>query len=187
MSCLCLVYVFSMSFLSLVYFLSMSCLYIIYVLSMCYLCIYYVRSTYCLCVVHELSVLSMSSLCLVYVLSMSCLCPSFGLRGGGHAISYDHTYIMFCEATSKNLPNLVIYEIWRKSLTVSDRRKGGRTNGQTKWVIEEQCCQKRVSDRKPLWSGCRRRVGRPEECRSDYLPPPPPATFQNFQKTISHF
>ena len=34
---------------------------------------------------------------------------------------------MFCVATSKNLTNLIIYEI-EKKLTVSDRRTNRRTN-----------------------------------------------------------
>ena len=137
MSCLCLVYVLFISCLCLIYFLST------YTLPMSWLCLVYVLSIFCLCFVY---VMSMSCLCqflpppisydYIYVLcNLFQECeppPPFGLQGGGrgerllprippppHVISYGHTYIKFCVATSKNSPNLVIYEIWRKTLTVS--------------------------------------------------------------------
>ena len=61
--------------------------------------------------------------CGEHVVNMSCHEARGGEgRGGLHII---WPYIMFCVATSKNLSNLVIYEIWRKN--VSDRRTDGRT------------------------------------------------------------
>ena len=118
-SCLFLVYVLSISCQHLLYVFSMSCLClvhlllcVVYVLSMCSLCLIYVLSMACLCFVY---VLSMSCLCLVYFLSMPCL------------------FLVHFLSMSCNFPNRVMYEIWRKTLTVSDRR----TDGQTKWAIEE--------------------------------------------------
>ena len=71
MSCLCLVYVLSMSCLCLVYVLAMSCLWLVYVLSMSCVFLVYILSMSCLCLTY---VLSMSCICLVYALSMYCLC-----------------------------------------------------------------------------------------------------------------
>ena len=55
--------------------------------------------------------------CCEHVMNMS-----WGERGGKAHPHIIWPYIMFCGATSENLPNLVIYEIWRKNLNVSERR-----------------------------------------------------------------
>ena len=58
--------------------------------------------------------------CGEHVVNMSWTCRE--ARGGKAHPHIIWPYIMFCGATSENLPNLVIYEIWRKNLNVSERR-----------------------------------------------------------------
>ena len=138
MFCLCLVYVLSMFCLCLVFVLPTFCLFFVYVLSMSCLCVVYVLSMRCLCFVFVLSmcclcfvyVFSLSCLRFVYFLSMSCLCLVYVLSMSPPLPYHMTTHYV----RRRNFPNRVIYEIWRKNLTVSDRR----TDGQTKWGIDDR-------------------------------------------------
>ena len=103
--------------------MSKPCLFLVYVLSMSLLCLVYLLSMSCLCVVY---VLSKSFLCLFYFSSMHSYFQVCDHPPPLFHIIWPH--IMFGVGTSKNFPNLVIYEIWRKNLTVSDRRTDGQTD-----------------------------------------------------------
>ena len=80
-------------------------------------------------------VVNMSWTCFEHVVNMSWTCCEHVVNmslGEGEGSPPPHIiwpYTMFCVATLKNLPNLVIYEIRRKNLT--DRRTGGQTDTRT--------------------------------------------------------